>query len=40
MAAELGVVMHLYIMGLEMQPSRLRGVRQQIFDLGLLQVLN
>jgi glutathione-regulated potassium-efflux system protein KefB len=39
-AAELGVVMHLYIMALEMQPSRLRGVRQQIFGLGLVQVLS
>lgn len=37
--AELGVVMFLFIIGLEMQPSRLWGLRRQIFGLGLVQVL-
>lgn len=37
--AELGVVMFLFIIGLEMQPSRLWGMRRQIFGLGLVQVL-
>ena len=36
--AELGVVMFLFIIGLEMQPSRLWGLRRQIFGLGVLQV--
>ena len=36
--AELGVVMFLFIIGLEMEPSRLWGMRRQIFGLGLLQV--
>jgi glutathione-regulated potassium-efflux system protein KefB len=36
--AELGVVMFLFIIGLEMQPSRLWGLRQQIFGLGAAQV--
>lgn len=36
--AELGVVMFLFIIGLEMQPSRLWSMRRQIFGLGLLQV--
>jgi len=36
--AELGVVMFLFIIGLEMQPSRLWGLRRQIFGLGLAQV--
>jgi len=36
--AELGVVMFLFIIGLEMQPSRLWGLRRAIFGLGLLQV--
>ena len=36
--AELGVVMFLFIIGLEMQPSRLWGLRRQIFGLGTLQV--
>ncbi len=36
--AELGVVMFLFIIGLEMQPSRLWGLRRDIFVLGLLQV--
>ena len=37
--AELGVVMFLFIIGLEMQPSRLWGMRKEIFGLGLAQVL-
>ncbi|MEO3470723.1 monovalent cation:proton antiporter-2 (CPA2) family protein [Roseomonas sp. CAU 1739] len=36
--AELGVVMFLFIIGLEMEPSRLWGMRKQIFGLGLAQV--
>ncbi|WP_140985310.1 monovalent cation:proton antiporter-2 (CPA2) family protein [Asticcacaulis tiandongensis] len=36
--AELGVVMFLFIIGLEMRPSKLWGMRHQIFGLGLLQV--
>ena len=36
--AELGVVMFLFIIGLEMQPSRLWGMRSEIFGLGLAQV--
>ena len=36
--AELGVVMFLFIIGLEMQPSRLWGLRAEIFGLGALQV--
>lgn len=37
--AELGVVMFLFIIGLEMQPSRLWGLRRQIFGLGAAQVI-
>jgi len=37
--AELGVVMFLFIIGLEMQPSRLWGMRKDIFGLGAVQVL-
>ncbi len=37
--AELGVVMFLFIIGLEMQPSHLWGLRRQIFGLGALQVI-
>ena len=37
--AELGVVMFLFIIGLEMQPSRLWGMRKDIFGLGAAQVL-
>jgi len=37
--AELGVVMFLFIIGLEMQPSRLWSMRGDIFGLGLAQVL-
>ena len=36
--AELGVVMFLFIIGLEMQPSRLWSMRKDIFGLGALQV--
>ncbi len=36
--AELGVVMFLFVIGLEMQPSRLWSLRRQIFGLGALQV--
>ena len=36
--AELGVVMFLFIIGLEMEPSRLWGMRRAIFGLGLVQV--
>ncbi|PZQ51414.1 MAG: potassium transporter [Rhodovulum sulfidophilum] len=37
--AELGVVLFLFIIGLEMQPSRLWSMRGEIFGLGLLQVV-
>ncbi len=37
--AELGVVMFLFIIGLEMQPSRLWGLRREIFGLGTMQVV-
>ena len=37
--AELGVVMFLFIIGLEMQPSKLWGMRRDIFGLGAFQVL-
>ncbi len=36
--AELGVVMFLFFIGLEMRPSRLWAMRSQIFGLGLTQV--
>jgi CPA2 family monovalent cation:H+ antiporter-2/glutathione-regulated potassium-efflux system protein KefB len=36
--AELGVVMFLFVIGLEMQPSRLWAMRKDIFGLGLVQV--
>src|SRR5690606_21248166 len=36
--AELGVVMFLFIIGLEMRPSRLWAMRRQIFGLGFAQV--
>ena len=36
--AELGVVMFLFIIGLEMQPSRLWNLRGEIFGLGVAQV--
>jgi len=37
--AELGVVMFLFVIGLEMQPSRLWGLRREILGLGVLQVV-
>lgn len=37
--AELGVVLFLFIIGLEMQPSRLWQMHGEIFGLGLVQVL-
>lgn len=37
--AELGVVLLLFIIGLELQPSRLWVLRKQVFGLGLAQVL-
>ena len=37
--AELGVVMFLFVIGLEMRPARLWSLRKEIFGLGLLQVL-
>jgi len=37
--AELGVVMFLFIIGLEMRPRRLWGMRRQIFGTGLVQVV-
>lgn len=37
--AELGVVLFLFIIGLELRPVRLWAMRQQIFGVGLLQVL-
>jgi glutathione-regulated potassium-efflux system protein KefB len=37
--AELGIVMFLFLVGLEMRPSRLWGMRRQIFGLGSVQVL-
>jgi glutathione-regulated potassium-efflux system protein KefB len=36
--AELGVVMFLFVIGLEMRPSHLWGMRRDIFGLGSLQV--
>jgi len=37
--AELGVVMFLFVIGLEMRPSKLWNLRRQIFGLGAAQVL-
>ncbi len=37
--AELGVVMFLFLIGLEMRPARLWSLRRDIFGLGALQVL-
>lgn len=36
--AELGVVMFLFVIGLEMRPSHLWGLRRDIFGLGTLQI--
>ncbi|HTJ56553.1 MAG TPA: monovalent cation:proton antiporter-2 (CPA2) family protein [Devosiaceae bacterium] len=38
--AQFGVVMFLFIIGLELEPSRLWSLRKQIFGLGLLQVVS
>ncbi len=38
-AAQFGVVMFLFIIGLEMEPSRLWSLRKQIFGLGVAQVV-
>ncbi|MBL8592477.1 MAG: cation:proton antiporter, partial [Devosia sp.] len=37
-AAELGVVLFLFIVGLEMEPAKLWGLRKEIFGLGIMQV--
>ncbi|MGH8237548.1 MAG: monovalent cation:proton antiporter-2 (CPA2) family protein, partial [Steroidobacteraceae bacterium] len=37
--AEFGVVLLLFVIGLELQPSRLRAMRKAIFGVGLAQVL-
>jgi glutathione-regulated potassium-efflux system ancillary protein KefC/glutathione-regulated potassium-efflux system protein KefB len=37
--AEFGVVLLLFVIGLELQPSRLRAMRKSVFGLGLAQVL-
>ena len=37
--AELGVVMFLFVIGLEMRPSHLWSLRKEIFGLGAAQVL-
>ena len=37
--AEFGVVLVLFVVGLELQPSRLRAMRKAVFGLGLAQVL-
>lgn len=37
--AELGIVMYLFIIGLEMQPSHLWSLRREIFGLGSLQIV-
>jgi monovalent cation:proton antiporter-2 (CPA2) family protein len=37
--AEFGVVLLLFVIGLELQPSRLRAMRRSIFGLGLAQVV-
>ncbi|MBX3196927.1 MAG: monovalent cation:proton antiporter-2 (CPA2) family protein [Labilithrix sp.] len=37
--AELGVVMFLFVIGLEMRPSHLWSLRREIFGLGALQIL-
>lgn len=37
--AELGIVMYLFVIGLEMQPSHLWSLRREIFGLGSLQIL-
>ncbi|PTT35293.1 potassium transporter, partial [Stenotrophomonas sp. HMWF022] len=37
--AELGVVMFLFVIGLEMRPSHLWSLRKEIFGLGTLQIV-
>src|SRR5437868_3597011 len=37
--AEFGVVLLLFVIGLELQPSRLRAMRKAVFGLGLAQVV-
>ncbi|WP_335955965.1 monovalent cation:proton antiporter-2 (CPA2) family protein [Acinetobacter guillouiae] len=37
--AELGIVMYLFIIGLEMQPTHLWSLRREIFGLGSLQII-
>ncbi|MHC3124434.1 monovalent cation:proton antiporter-2 (CPA2) family protein [Acinetobacter sp. GN11] len=37
--AELGIVMYLFLIGLEMQPSHLWSLRREIFGLGTLQII-
>ncbi|HEY5807464.1 MAG TPA: monovalent cation:proton antiporter-2 (CPA2) family protein, partial [Povalibacter sp.] len=37
--AEFGVVMLLFVIGLELQPSRLRAMRRSVFGVGLMQVV-
>jgi len=37
--AELGVVLFLFLIGLEMRPAKLWAMRRDIFGLGLVQVL-
>jgi monovalent cation:proton antiporter-2 (CPA2) family protein len=37
--AEFGVVLLLFVIGLELQPSRLRAMRKSVFGLGLAQVV-
>ncbi len=37
--AELGIVLLLFLIGLEMRPSRLWAMRRQVFALGSLQIL-
>ena len=37
--SELGIVLFLFIVGLEMEPSRLWALRKQIFGLGVVQVV-
>ncbi len=37
--AEIGIVMFLFIIGLEMRPARLWSLRREIFGLGAVQVM-
>ncbi|MCW8040967.1 monovalent cation:proton antiporter-2 (CPA2) family protein [Acinetobacter entericus] len=38
--AELGIVMYLFVIGLEMRPSHLWSLRKEIFGLGTLQIIS